>query len=92
MRALRGTTTQRGYRAVTITFCDTYCLSTTSMQKVMAEYPSVRKHFRGLAVVKIVCEKIIYAAKLVKSLSAQMVGAEVQADPILKEAPPGFRL
>lgn len=59
-------TRQRGYRAQSLSFVDTYSLSSSELERVLKEYPSVAKMFRRIAVRKIVCEKIIEAARIVK--------------------------
>ena len=47
-------TRQRGYRAVTLSFSDTYTISNMAMDKVLMEYPSIKALFRKLSVRKII--------------------------------------
>lgn len=65
-------TRQRGYRAVTLSFTDTYTVSNHAMEKVLVEYPSIKQLFRKIAVQKIVVEKIVESARIVKEYTRFM--------------------
>ena len=65
-------TMQRGYKAVSLTFCDCFTLKKDTMERVMDNFPSVRVMLRKIIVRKIVQEKIVETSRIVKEFKRFM--------------------
>jgi len=65
-------TMQRGYKAVSLTFCDCFTLTKDTLERVMDNYPSVRVMLRKIIVRKIVQEKIVETSRIVKEFKRFM--------------------
>ena len=65
-------TMQRGYKAVSLTFCDCFTLRKDTLERVMDNYPSVRVMLRKIIVRKIVQEKIVETSRIVKEFKRFM--------------------
>lgn len=65
-------TMQRGYKAVSLTFCDCFTLKKDTLERVMDNYPSVRVMLRKIIVRKIVQEKIVETSRIVKEFKRFM--------------------
>ena len=65
-------TKPRCYRAVSLTFCDTFTLSEGDLARVLAEFPSVREVLRKFSVRKIVAEKVVESSRLCRDFSRYM--------------------
>ena len=65
-------TMQRGYKAVSLTFCDCFTLRKDTLERVMDNFPSVRVMLRKIIVRKIVQEKIVETSRIVKEFKRFM--------------------
>ena len=65
-------TMQRGYKAVSLTFCDCFTLKKDTLERVMDNFPSVRVMLRKIIVRKIVQEKIVETSRIVKEFKRFM--------------------
>ena len=65
-------TMQRGYKAVSLTFCDCFTLKKDTLKRVMDNFPSVRVMLRKIIVRKIVQEKIVETSRIVKEFKRFM--------------------
>ena len=65
-------TMQRGYKAVSLTFCDCYTLKKETLEQVMDNYPSVKVMLRKIIVRKIFQEKIVETSRIVKEFKRFM--------------------
>ena len=65
-------TMQRGYKAVSLTFCDCFTLTKDTLERGMDNYPSVRVMLRKIIVRKIVQEKIVETSRIVKEFKRFM--------------------